>query len=144
MTVLVSASTGLPCSYRLAELGLAATRRGSAAHVSSLAWTSSQLTWDLGPIPLYPIMPAPVLVPLIMVVPVPVPVVGGVAVLVPLIMVVPVPLLVRSIMVVPVRLIMRVLAWGIAPILVKVVIMRAVVPSIMPILVPLIMLVFVP
>jgi hypothetical protein len=75
-------------------------------------------------------MPAPVLVPLIMVVPV--PVVGGVAVRVPLIMAL------------PVRLIMRMLAWGIAPILVQVVIMGAVVPSIMPILVPLIMLVFVP
>lgn len=127
--------------YRLAELGLAGTRRGSTAHVSSLAWASSQLTWDLGPISLYPIMPALVLVPLIMPVPVPVP----------LIMVVPVPVpvsgvavLVPLIMAVPVRLIMRMLAWGIAPMRVQVVIMGAVVPSIMPILVPLIMLVFVP
>jgi hypothetical protein len=106
-------------------------------------------------------MPALVLVPLIMPVPVPVPVpmpvpVSGVAVLVPLIMVVPVPVpvpvpvvgglavLVPLIMAVPVRLIMRMLAWGIAPMRVQVVIMGAVVPSIMPILVPLIMLVFVP
>ena len=111
----------------------------------------------------YSIMPAPVLVLLIMPVPVPVLVVGGVAVLVLLIMpafipvlvvggvAVPVPLIMRVrvallvwlVMVVPVRLIMVVLAWGIVPISVQMVIMGAVVPSMMPMLVPLIMLAFV-
>jgi hypothetical protein len=109
---------------------------------------------------LYPIMPAPVLVPFIRLVLVPVLVAGGVAVLVPLIMPVPVPLLVaggvavpvpvimpvlapllvRLVMVVCVRLIMVVRAFGIVPISVQMVIMGAVVPSMMPMLVPIIML----
>lgn len=81
-----------------------------------------------------------VLVPLIMRVPVPVLVAGGVAVPVPVIMPVLAPLLVRLVMVVCVRLIMVVRAFGIVPICVQMVIMGAVVPSMMPMLVPIIML----
>jgi len=81
-----------------------------------------------------------VLVPLIMPVPVPVLVAGGVSVPVPVIMPVLAPLLVRLVMVVCVRLIMVVRAFGIVPISVQMVIMGAVVPSMMPMLVPIIML----